>query len=447
MVQKNGMKDMTARLLRGGVAFVRQSGMVIRRFRRRFPSTSRVLGFALSALLTVTVVCTVFSAANLTYALEVKVNGTSYGYVESRTVADEALADLCSNVEKGDLCAAEALDTELSYGIVSRDSLLSGDELINTIVGGEDDYRQTVGVFANGRLVSYCNSAALAQTLIGTKAEGEFFFEFEYRNCVVKAETFDELYPLSQLDQCVLPVELTITCEAGDTAQRVADRLGVSEALILGINPSATYETGSALRVVLDVPVLATITTAVSYDTRVQEATDDQSAALLTETIETDSLYGVPYRSRVVAVESKELTENKPVAKSIVTVGNAGFCWPLDKSYRQYVSSYWGDGRGHQAVDIAGNTGIPILSVLDGTVVSINSSGSGYGQHFVIDHGNGLKTLYAHCSKVYVKLGETVSRGEVVGLVGSTGYSTGSHLHFEVIRNGARVNPCSYLGI
>lgn len=438
-----------ARLLRGGRTFLRYAVARCRVFRRRFPSASRVISFGLSSALTVAIVCGIFSAAGLTYALEVTVNGTSYGYVESRQIADAALNDLCENVETGAVCSEIALDTSLSYAVVSRDSILTQDELVSTIVCGEDGYQQTVGVFADGHLVAYCDNCDVALRKLAALADGgTFYFTFEVRECVVERCAFAELAPLSALASCTLPVELRVPCEAGDTDESIAARLGVPVALVDALNTTASYEAGSTVTVVVDLPVLTTVTTHLEMDTHVDdEADEDGNAYLTTDTIEVTCVLDVPIRSCVITSERKAISESKPVASVIQSVGNSGFCWPLDKAYHQYISSYWGDGRGHRAVDIAGNTGIPILSVLDGTVVSINSSGSGYGQHFVIDHGNGLQTLYAHCSKVYVTLGEQVSRGEVVGLVGSTGYSTGSHLHFEVILNGTRVNPCSYLGI
>ena len=92
------------------------------------------------------------------------------------------------------------------------------------------------------------------------------------------------------------------------------------------------------------------------------------------------------------------------------------------------------------------------MAAASGTVIYVetpvpgqNWGGSGYGNYFIIDHGNGVSTLYAHCTNVYVSNGQSVSAGEAVGTVGSTGGSTGSHLHFEVRINGNRVDPLSVL--
>ena len=449
MSKPNRKKDALARLLRGGRSFLRYASHRCMALRRRFPSASRVIGFSLSAALTVCIMCGIFSAAGLTYALEVTVNGTSYGYVESRQSADAALTDLCDNVETGSLCSEVSLDASLSYAVVSRDSILTPDELISTIVCGEEEYQQVVGVFADGRLVSYSSSRDAAKSELAHLSAGKsLYFCFEVRDCIVKSETLSELAPLSRVADCSLPVLLSVPCEEGDTDQTIAERLDVPVALIDALNTSATYAAGSTVSVVVDLPVFTAIATKLDYVTYVDEDLDEEgNAYLTTDTVAVDTVLDVPVRSCVISTERKKLSETKPVAALVESVGDYGFCWPLDKSYHQYVSSYWGDGRGHRAVDIAGHVGIPILSVLDGVVVSINDSGTGYGQHFVIDHGNGIQTLYAHCSCIYVKIGEKVSRGEVVGLVGSTGYSTGPHLHFEVILNGERVNPCRYLGI
>lgn len=98
----------------------------------------------------------------------------------------------------------------------------------------------------------------------------------------------------------------------------------------------------------------------------------------------------------------------------------------------------------HTGLDIAATTGTPINVVSDGTVTFAGWSGS-YGKLVKIDHGNGVETWYAHTSKMYVTAGEQVSAGETIAAVGSTGNSTGPHLHFEIRINGKTVNPQNYV--
>lgn len=99
----------------------------------------------------------------------------------------------------------------------------------------------------------------------------------------------------------------------------------------------------------------------------------------------------------------------------------------------------------HPGIDLAGKVGVPIYASGDGVVIDPNKPMSGYGKVIVINHGFGFQTLYAHLSKIYVKYGEEVKRGQIIGLLGNTGPSTGPHLHYEVIKNGERVNPINYI--
>lgn len=99
----------------------------------------------------------------------------------------------------------------------------------------------------------------------------------------------------------------------------------------------------------------------------------------------------------------------------------------------------------HKGLDIANSMGTPIRAAAAGTVTYAQYNSGGYGNLVIISHGNGVQTYYGHCSKLYVTQGQTVSQGEVISAMGSTGISTGSHLHWEVRINGVAQNPRNYL--
>ena len=133
--------------------------------------------------------------------------------------------------------------------------------------------------------------------------------------------------------------------------------------------------------------------------------------------------------------------------------GTGIFAWPLPRSftitsnfgYRQ--NPFTGELTYHNGTDIAAPQGTPILAAADGTVTIANGTdpwGGSYGYHVKIDHGGGMETLYAHCSAIAVTVGQQVRQGEVIGFVGSTGNSTGNHLHFEVWENRRRTNAMEY---
>ena len=134
-------------------------------------------------------------------------------------------------------------------------------------------------------------------------------------------------------------------------------------------------------------------------------------------------------------------------------VGADGFCSPVGANWRSIVTSEFGGrvdpitGRwdnGHTGMDLGVPTGTPIRAALGGTVTLARYNGS-YGNCVMIDHGNGLVTLYGHNSRLLVRAGQTVQAGDVVSLSGATGRVTGPHLHFEVRVNGQRTNPRYYL--
>lgn len=121
--------------------------------------------------------------------------------------------------------------------------------------------------------------------------------------------------------------------------------------------------------------------------------------------------------------------------------GGASFIWPTVASlFTQGFSWY------HRGVDLANRASPPIFAA-DGGVVIVAGwpDGFGYGNRVAIDHGNGYRTLYAHLSNIYVSVGQTVSRGQTIGQMGSTGRSTGTHLHFEISYKGVSLNPLAIL--
>jgi len=120
----------------------------------------------------------------------------------------------------------------------------------------------------------------------------------------------------------------------------------------------------------------------------------------------------------------------------------SGLIWPVNGPVVSGFGMRW--GRMHEGIDIAAASGTPVHAAAAGTVIHAGWLG-GYGNLVVVDHGNGLSTAYAHASAILVGVGQHVSQGQTVSLVGSTGHATGPHLHFEVRVNGSAVDPLAYL--
>lgn len=137
-----------------------------------------------------------------------------------------------------------------------------------------------------------------------------------------------------------------------------------------------------------------------------------------------------------------------PAASRWVTLVNAPSLWPvigrITSSFGERQDPFNGEGAFHAGIDIATAYGQPVRATADGVVLKA-AFGNGYGREVMLDHGNGIETLYGHLSGFAVTAGERVTRGQVIGYVGSSGRSTGPHLHYEVRIHDTPVNPHRYM--
>jgi murein DD-endopeptidase MepM/ murein hydrolase activator NlpD len=180
------------------------------------------------------------------------------------------------------------------------------------------------------------------------------------------------------------------------------------------------------------------------------QADSERDQVTAAEQQEQQAIEGI--RARKADFEAEYNAVQAQIAASVShgnpTPGNHRFSWPVNGpitspfGYRN--DPVLGGNRLHAGVDIAASTGTPIKAAGDGVVVMAGSNG-GYGNFTLIDHGGGLATGYGHQSRIGVSIGQHVSTGEVIGYVGSTGASTGPHLHWEVRVNGAPVDPMGWV--
>lgn len=149
---------------------------------------------------------------------------------------------------------------------------------------------------------------------------------------------------------------------------------------------------------------------------------------------------GVPPETKAPAKPRPQYLASGPSSPTFNAPGGGNFIWPTSGGVSQYFAWY------HPGVDIPNRSAPAVAAADGGTVITAGwPDNYGYGNRVVIDHGNGYQTLYAHLSNIYVSNGQTVSRGQAVGQMGSTGRSTGTHLHFEIRFKGVAVNPLAIL--
>lgn len=262
--------------------------------------------------------------------------------------------------------------------------------------------------------------------------------------------------------------------QPGDTFSGIANSHGMKVSQLQLLNPDVDIDRlwiGQTLTISQAVPYLSVRTVDnVTYDGvvayPVEEIPDDTIyqgySKVLTPGVEGWATYNADIQYLNGVEESRTINSTEihaePVTQVVAvgtkprpkTMASGTFQWPL---YGRINSSYgsryiFGSYSFHSGIDIAGSYGAAIAAA-DGGKVTFAGTGTGsywsYGKYVVIDHENGLQTIYAHCSSLNVKTGDRVYKGQTIARVGSTGRSTGNHCHFQVKKNGETVNPYNYL--
>ncbi len=261
----------------------------------------------------------------------------------------------------------------------------------------------------------------------------------------------------TQLGNAINRNEITqYTILDGDTVSGIAHKFNVSVATILWSNnltERSLLKPGMTLKILPTTGILHKVARgetiaaiAKKYKADAQKILDTNSLASANQ-IKIGQELIIPDGIRpasITNIVTKTTTAGKTtVSKTSLSPTNPNtgtkLLWPAGV---RRISQYY--GWRHTGVDIAGPIGTPIYAAEDGVVETAGWNSGGYGNYIIINHGGGLRTLYGHASKLFVGRGEKVTRGQVIMAMGSTGRSTGSHLHFEVRINGFK-NPLSYI--
>lgn len=270
--------------------------------------------------------------------------------------------------------------------------------------------------------------------------------QFTPSSAVATSLDFSDYGIQTQVSQKPRDQVISYTVEKGDTLSTVAEKFGISADTIRWANN--LKDDDLAIGDTLKIPPV----TGIVY--KVQEGDTVQSIAKKYKT-DAQKIVNFPFND-FVDLETFALNVGQTLvvpdgvpqaapaiaftAPSFLTapMGTGRLLWPSNGAITQYPIWY------HMAFDIANPSGPGVMAADNGVVIASEFSRFGYGNHVIVDHGGGLSTLYGHLYEYYVKAGDRVSRGQVIGRMGSSGRSTGIHLHFETRTNGVPVNPTQF---
>lgn len=429
-----------------------------------------------SVIITSAVIASRFTKNN---AQAVYINDKPVGIIDD---VDITKNEFCENIEnklgeESGLNVSINEDISLIPIIASDTDSLSEYEILNAVV---NDVSYTVGaccINVNGNVKVYLKSRREAENLLSEikaerTGEGEII-SASFNNAEISEESTDsknitaygDAYDI--LSQNVKDKK-TYTVIKGDTLGKIAESFDIALSDIYELNPGMTEETllkeGDEITITEEKPLLSLdVVKKVSYKKKIpfetEEIKNDSEYKTYRKVIqegeegEKDVTDEITYKDgkEVLRTTLKETIVKAPVKEKVeagtletpVKKATGTFKMPVNGILTSGFGARW--GYVHKGIDIGAPAGTPVYASDGGVVTFAGWNSGGFGYLVKISHGNGLETYYAHNSKVAVSAGERVYQGQLISYVGSTGDSTGNHLHFEVRENGVAYNPFNYL--
>ncbi len=438
----------------------------------------KIVGGTLTAVVAVAL-CLVVNALNWGLGYEVIVDGENIGLVTDKSTTFEAIENVKERLT-GYFGESSDYSKEPIFvrRIVDKDKVATKSALENALLSNIDTMVEAYSVYIDGEQLFGVSSEEAAewvfakykQKFLGEEISDDMAVDFcedvrvekEFVHIAMLQTPENALEVLSGTE-----AELgSYTVRADDTLWDIAEKYDTTVEHILAMNEDITdnIKEGMKLKIEEAVPRLSVRS--------VQTVSLTEPVPYEVEKIKDDSLYegrtvvsqkGVEGSARVLAkvtkingvqVEKSVLeseTVTQPIAqvekigtkKRPPTTGSGTFIKPTYGTLTSRYGRRW--NRSHKGIDIGGSYNSPIKAA-DGGVVTYAGWMSGYGNYVVINHENGYQTAYGHCASLNVKVGDRVAKGDLIAKMGNTGRSTGTHLHFEVRKNGEYVNPLSYVG-
>ena len=360
-------------------------------------------------------------------AYKVDYSGSSIATVSSKRQFNDALQLVASMVD-GDDVEGAIEKPRFSATVVLNENIDNTQEVANAIIDNTDDIVAATVVSVDGSVVA-CGEKEMVDAVISARLDAFSGDDGEYKCRFVEDVKCEDAYFIKNKLDGKRAVEgvvnsLGVVTEVRKTTDVIVPYKSVVQKTneqIVGYSKVTVTGVSGVNRVVQDI---------VMINGEVQSTVEVSNEIVV-----------APVNEVIVKGTAKTLAS----AKQKQQAHGAGFIFPLPAGTWK-VSSYYGDGRSHKGVDLVAKANTSIFAVADGKVVK-SGWHRDYGYCVIIEHSNGIRTLYAHASKLCCKVGDTVSQGEVIALVGTTGQSSGNHLHFEVIVNGRNYDPAPYINL
>ncbi len=443
--------------------------------RREFKS--QIIGGAVTVC-AVVAVCFAVGALDCSLGYEVIVDGENIGVVTERADVLDAISEAAEDVKR-------FLGDETEYDknavfvrrLISNKDIMSKDEIKDALLSNVDTMIECYALTVDGESLFGVSSEEAANWVLAQykqKYTGEQITDdmvVDFCEEVNVKKTFLHIGMLETPEEALETLsgsstqEGTYTVNNNDTLWDIARKFDTTVEHLLAINPklSENIREGIEIKVEEAVPLLSvksvqtvSLTEPVPYE--VEKINDDtiyKDTTVVTQKGKNGEAKVLARVTKVNGIETeKQVIESETVVQPVKqiekvgtkkrppTTGSGKFIRPTYGSLSSRYGSRW--GRNHNGIDVAGAYNSDIKAA-DGGVVTYAGWMSGYGNYVIINHENGYQTAYGHCASLCVKVGSRVAKGDVIAKMGNTGRSTGTHLHFEVKKNGSYVNPLTYV--
>ena len=421
--------------------------------------------------------------SGLEYGICVEYNGKEIGIISAEADFDNAAREVQQRIAYSDEDEQIDFSPEFSLKIISdSEKIISSAQLANEMLAvSNHELTEAFGIYIDGEFIGAVKDKepvedTLTNILLNYKVDG-IVRDVSFKN---KIEYTDGFYLTDSVMDEQEAIDLltskkqrnsTYVAKSGDSPAVICQKYNMTAEDFKRLNPKIedTCTEGQIVTVVenesyLPIQYIREMDTLsfLDYETIEVETSSLNvgTTAVLVKgergekrsSIEITYIDGIERARKVVSskVTKEPVVEQigigtytaKPASSSTVLTGNGQFGWPVDGGY---ISDPFISDRNHKGLDIAAPGGTDIYAAADGVVVSAGFNSGGYGFFVMIDHLDGYQTVYGHCSALFVVEGQTVTRGQLIAAVGTTGDSSGNHCHFEVRNLGLCYDPALFI--